>query len=210
MAQKAPQDSLIPPDVVRFLSDRDKKLAAVIEAVGVLQVPPKPDGFEALARAIVGQQLSAKAAQTIFRRIALACGVGQLTAERFLRVSKLDLRLAGLSARKESFLHSLASSVTDGALDLTALEDYSDPFVIARLCALKGIGRWTAEMHLIFGMNRPDVFPTDDVALQRVMCRVYGWKACDFVTKGPRIASRWRPFRSIACRYLYAFGDMRR
>jgi len=209
MERKTKSGRLSHAEIVRFLCKCDQNLARVVAAVGDIEIRPTRDGFEALARAIIGQQLSVKAAQTIFERVVRACDNHGLTAGSYLEVETPAMRKAGLSARKESFLRGLAVAVAEGFLDFKALEDEEDESIIQRLCSLKGIGRWTAEMHLMFGMNRHDVFPMNDAALQRVMCRVYGFQTSDFLSKGPAIAKSWQPFRSVACRYLYAFGDMK-
>lgn len=208
MAQQAKEEGLSLPTIAHWLSQRDRKLSVVIESVGELPIGEKRNNFESLARAIVGQQLSAKAAQTIFARLIAACEGGELSARGYLEVEKPLLRKVGLSARKESFLHGLASAIDKGILVLESLEEQDDAAAIERLCAIKGIGRWTAEMHLMFGMNRPNVFPIDDAALRNVMCRVYGWREEEFEARSLPVSYKWIPYRSIACRYFYAFGDL--
>lgn len=164
------------------------------------------DPFRALTRAIVGQQLSTKAAATIWGRFAAACG-GRPTPRAVARVSDAELRTVGLSGRKLGYIRDLSARVADGSLKLRSLDVMSDDEVIAALTAVKGIGRWTAEMFLIFRLQRPDVLPLGDLGILKAVQRAYGLRGLPSPERLARIGERWRPYRSIACWYLWASLD---
>lgn len=126
------------------------------------------------------------------------------------KLNDSDLLRAGLSSRKISFLRDLAARVYSKALDFNLLDSMPDEEVIARLTSVKGIGRWSAEMYLIFSMNRLNVFPIDDVALRNAITRLYGVKDDDSESALINIADSWQPFRSIACWYLYSLANKQR
>jgi DNA-3-methyladenine glycosylase II len=167
----------------------------------------RPEAYQALARAIVGQQLSTKAAASIWGRVTeLFCGEtpspGQLMA-----VDGEKLREAGLSWAKVGFLKDLAERVDDGRLDLERLTELSDEDVIAELIAIKGVGRWTAEMFLIFHLGRPDVVSMGDLGIRRAVKVAYGMDELPDLTRMERISEPWRPHRTLACLYLWRSLD---
>ncbi len=167
----------------------------------------RPEAYQALARAIVGQQLSTKAAASIWGRVTeLFCGEtpspGQLMA-----VDGEKLREAGLSWAKVGFLKDLAERVDDGRLDLERLTELSDEDVIAELIAIKGVGRWTAEMFLIFHLGRPDVVSMGDLGIRRAVKVAYGMDELPDRTRMGRISEPWRPHRTLACLYLWRSLD---
>ena len=186
----------------------DPILGAIIKrkgACGLAERRAEPC-FRTLLRALVSQQLSVKAAATIFSRfLALFPEHGGSPApEAILQVPLETLRSVGLSRQKASYLHDLSARVVAGTLRLEELDDLSDEQVMAALTAVKGVGRWTAEMILIFQLRRPDVLPVDDVGVLRSIQNVYGLRRRPSAKQVLRIGERWRPYRSIASWYLWA------
>ena len=164
------------------------------------------DPFHALARAIVSQQLSTKAADTIFTRFQALLG-GRLTPAALSRVTDPQLRSVGLSTQKTSYLRDLAARVESGALSLGALNKLPDEDVIAMLTQVKGIGRWTAEMFLMFRLHRPDVLPVGDLGIVKAVQRAYRLRKAPNPERLMKIGEPWRPYRSVACWYLWASLD---
>jgi DNA-3-methyladenine glycosylase II len=167
----------------------------------------RPDGYEALARAIVGQQLSTKAARSIWERLVEILGGTFPPPAGLLAADAETVRSAGLSRSKVSFLRDLAERVDDGRLDLGALAEMSDEDVIAALTEIKGVGPWTAEMFLIFHLARPDVISTGDLGIRRAVQISYGLDELPGPTDLERIAEPWRPHRTLACLYLWRSLD---
>jgi DNA-3-methyladenine glycosylase II len=163
----------------------------------------RPDPFEAIARAIVGQQLSTKAARSIWDRVVAALDGKRPGAGVVLAADPEALRGAGLSAAKVAYLRDLAERVEAGELDLARLSELSDEDVVAELIAIKGIGRWTAEMFLIFHLGRPDVISTGDLGIRRAVQLAYGLEELPGPTDLERIAEPWRPHRTLACLHLW-------
>jgi DNA-3-methyladenine glycosylase II len=167
----------------------------------------RPDGYEALARAIVGQQLSTKAARSIWERLVDILGGTFPEPSKLLAVDAETIRGAGLSRSKVNFLRDLAERVGDGRLDLGALAELPDEDVIAELTEIKGVGPWTAEMFLIFHLARPDVVSTGDLGIRRAVQIAYGLDDLPGPTDLERIAEPWRPHRTLACLYLWRSLD---
>lgn len=167
----------------------------------------RPDAYEALIRAIVGQQLSTKAARSIWGRVQALFGGSTPTPADLIAADPQGLRDAGLSWAKVSYLRNLAERIEDGELELAQLPELSDEDVIAELLAIKGIGRWTAEMFLIFHLARPDVISTGDLGLRRAIQLAYGLETPPGPTEFERIAEPWRPHRTLACLYLWRSLD---
>jgi DNA-3-methyladenine glycosylase II len=193
----------------RLLARRDPVLRALVRRYGpcALADRHRADPFTTAAEAIVSQQLSAKAAATIFRRVVALMPAQALTPAGLLAAPEDALRGAGLSRAKVVYLRDLASRVVDGRLHLDRFDDMDDDAVIAELTAVKGIGRWTAEMFLIFKLQRPDVLPVDDIGIVNAMKRAYGLRKVPSPDRMRRIAEPWRPYRSIACWYLWCSLD---
>lgn len=192
-----------------YLVKRDPILGRLIHRLDLPRLKPCRNRFQFLAEAIIGQQLSDAAARTITRRFrSLFYGKAFPSPHAMLEMPLSRMRTAGISGAKASYLHHASRAVESGALDFRTLGKLSDQEVAARLTAVKGIGPWTAEMFLIFALGRPDVFSPGDAGLQCAMRRVYG------LTKPPsaawlrRTTDRWRPYRSLACRYLWASLDL--
>jgi DNA-3-methyladenine glycosylase II len=167
----------------------------------------RPDPYEALARAIVGQQLSTKAARSIWDRLVENLGGAFPPPADLLAADPERIRGAGLSRPKVGFLRDLAERVEDGRLDLAALVELADEDVVAALTEIKGIGRWTAEMFLIFHLGRPDVISTGDLGIRRAVQIAYGLDDLPGPTDLERIADPWRPHRTLACLYLWRSLD---
>jgi DNA-3-methyladenine glycosylase II len=163
----------------------------------------RPDAFEAIARAMIGQQLSTKAAASIWERLLEAAGGAPLRSAGVLAADPDALRGAGLSGSKVAYVSDLAERVESGELDLARLAELSDEDVIAALIEIKGVGRWTAEMFLIFHLGRPDVVSTGDLGIRRAVELAYGLDELPGPTELERIAEPWRPHRTLACLYLW-------
>ncbi len=156
-----------------------------------------------LLRAIVGQQLSTKAAAAIWTRVAGLFEEEMPTPQHVLDASPEDLRAAGLSRAKVVYMKSLAEHVLSGQLELDRLDQLGDEEVIANLTAVKGIGRWSADMFLIFFLTRPDVLAVGDLGIRKAAERLYGLPGLASPAELTRLAEPWRPWRSLGCVYLW-------
>jgi DNA-3-methyladenine glycosylase II len=196
----------------RALMRADKVLKRVMEERGPIDPAidrrgSRPDPFEAVARAIVGQQLSTKAARSIWEKLLGQFGGETPTPEALLGKTKPALRKAGLSNAKVEFLRDLAKHVKDGRLDFDRIKDLSDEDVIAELIEVKGVGSWTAEMFLMFHLARPDVLSVGDLGIRRAVQIEYGMEELPGPEELERIAEEWRPHRTLACLYLWRSLD---
>ena len=193
---------------IAHLKKNDPKLKVVIEGVKLKELAARGDArgyFEALAEAIVSQQLSVKAADTIFARcVALTPGKKIPTPREIFAMPAEKMRACGLSKMKVGFIKDLARKTLDGSLDLKHIDEMSDEAVIEHLTSVKGIGRWTAEMFLIFPLQRDDVFSYGDLGLRNAMKKIYKMKGVPTPAQAARITARWRPYRSLGARYLWA------
>ena len=196
----------------RELSKADPRIGRLIDDGGPIDPDTdrrgsRPDAYEALIRAIVGQQLSTKAARTIWGRV-LDLFDGKTPApDEVTAVDPERLREAGLSWSKVSYVRDLAEHVSDGELELERLLELPDEDVIEELTAIKGIGRWTAEMFLIFHLGRPDVVSTGDLGIRRAAQLAYGLDEMPAPTELEQMAEKWRPHRTLACLYLWRSLD---
>jgi DNA-3-methyladenine glycosylase II len=188
-------------------------LAGLIAAAGPLGDSgdggrDREDHYGALVRSITGQQLSVLAARAIYGRLTDRFGGRAPTPPEILADEPEALRAAaGLSRAKVSYLRSLAEHVLSGDLELARLDDLPDEEVIAELVAVKGLGLWTAQMFLMFHLDRPDVLPTGDLGIRRAIERAYGLDGLPDPATMERIAEPWRPYRTLACRYLWRSLD---
>jgi len=189
----------------RHLARRDPVLRDLIRACGPCGLAARmhTNPFKALARAIVGQQLSAKAAATIFSRFE-ALYESFPTPAQVLATPDDRLRGVGLSAQKLRYLKDLCKHLEEGQLPLDALHQMEDEAVIETLTRVKGVGRWTAEMFLIFRLQRPDVLPVGDLGIVNAVRRAYKLRKAPSPDRLRRIGEAWRPYRSVACWYLWA------
>ena len=161
------------------------------------------DAYGALLRSIVGQQLSTKAAHRIYERLTEPFGGRAPAPRELLAADPESLRAAGISRAKVAYLRDLAARVEDGELSLDRLAELPDEEVSAQLTAVKGVGQWTADMFLIFHLGRPDVLPVGDLGIRRAVQAAYALPALPDAGALERIAERWRPYRSLACLYLW-------
>jgi DNA-3-methyladenine glycosylase II len=161
------------------------------------------DPFVALLRSIVGQQLSTASAEAIFGRFVALAGDGTLTPTVVLAATDDDLRTVGLSRRKVECVRDLAARVEDGRLDLPALSRLGDDEVVATISAVRGLGRWSAELFLLFHLGRPDVFPAGDLVLRHGVRTLDGLELTPTEPEARERAERWRPHRSLAAMYLW-------
>ena len=194
----------------RALMRRDPKLSALIRRVGPCRLPEgrTRDPFGSLVRAVISQQLSGKAADTIHRRvIEVVGGTDRMGPASLLAADPAALRAAGVSGPKISYLRDLAEHVRDGRLDLPALESLTDAEVIQAITGVKGFGRWSAEMFLMFRLNRPDVFPVGDLGIVKGVQHLFGMKRRPAPRTMTRLAERWRPYRSVAAWYLWRIQE---
>jgi DNA-3-methyladenine glycosylase II len=164
------------------------------------------DPFTALTHAIISQQLSSKAAGTIAGRFDALCG-GRPTPGGIAAVSDAQLRVVGLSGQKVRYVRDLCARVADGSLPLQRLDALADDQVIEALTQVKGIGRWTAEMFLMFRLHRPDVLPVGDLGIVKAVQRAYRLRKTPDAARLEQIGEPWRPYRSVACWYLWASLD---
>jgi DNA-3-methyladenine glycosylase II len=189
----------------RLLIRRDPILSATIRRIGVCGMASRQhtDHLTALVRSIVGQQLSSKAAATIFGRFCDLFPHRQISVAGIAALDDAALRGVGLSGQKLGYLRDLCARIADGRLQLDELEALPDEEVIARLTAVKGFGRWTAEMFLMFRLHRPDVLPVGDLGISTAVQRIYRLRQRPKPNRLTKIGEVWRPYRSVACWYLW-------
>jgi DNA-3-methyladenine glycosylase II len=198
----------------RALSRADPVLERLIAGYPELHMTRRSDAFTALCRAIVGQQISVKAADAIWRRLvtrttpdAASQAFPSIDPASIVRLPLPALREIGFSERKASYVRDLASHFVEGRLDPTQWPALADESLIEALCDVKGIGRWTAEMFLMFHELRPDVFPVDDLGLQKAIALHFHRGRRVTLTTLQRHGKRWRPWRSVATWYLWRSLD---
>jgi DNA-3-methyladenine glycosylase II len=188
---------------------RDPVLAAIIKRhgpCGLGAVRDRFDHFSMLVRAIVFQQLSTKAATTIHNRL-LECMPGGTTPECLAAITAQQMRAAGISRQKEAYLRDLAERVGSGQVPLEAVDLMTDEEVIEALTKVKGIGRWTAEMFLIFRLQRPDVLPVGDLGIVNAIQKAYRMRKKPTSDRMLKLGEAWRPYRSVATWYLWRSLD---
>ena len=212
---------------VAHLKNSDRTLAAIIARVGPFRMQHREPTYETLVRAIAFQQLNGKAASTIFERLRLACervaetqgsstrpaaslGMtqdGAITPESILALSEAQMRACGLSRQKLSYIRDLAEKTHAGEVDFARLPAMPDEDVIEHLTRVKGIGVWSAQMFLIFSLRRPDVMPTADYGVQMAIKKAYRKRKLPKPAQILKLAEPWRPYRSIACWFLWRSLD---
>jgi DNA-3-methyladenine glycosylase II len=194
------------------LSAADPTMAALIDRLGKIDLETRlrrrseerpADAYGALLRAIVGQQLSTKAARTIYLRVCALFGDTTPSPEQLLEANEEDLRGAGLSGRKVEYIRDLATHVLDGELELDRLGELSDEEAIAELVAVRGLGQWTAEMFLLFHLGRPDVLSGGDLGIRKAIQVEYELEEMPAPQRVLEIGEPWRPHRSLASLYLW-------
>lgn len=196
----------------KAMAASDPTMAALIDRIGKIDIATRlkrrseerpNDAYGALLRAIVGQQLSTKAARTIYLRVIDLFGGSTPSPEQLLEAREEDLRAAGLSGRKTEYVRDLASHVLSGELELDRLGELSDEEVIAEIVAVRGLGQWTAEMFLLFHLERPDVLSGGDLGIRKAIQVEYGLEKMPPPTQVLEIGEPWRPHRSLASLYLW-------
>jgi len=189
---------------IRHLRQTDPILRGVIQRVGPYRIQYAEPDFETLARSIVFQQLSGRSARAIFARLKAATGTeARMTPEQVLCLTPEAVRGVGLSQQKARYLRDLAEKMQAGIVDLACLANRSDAEVIAQLCVVKGIGVWTAQMYLLFALRRPDILAVGDLGIQTAVRAAYGLRRLPTPRRVERLAEPWRPYRSVACWYLW-------
>lgn len=194
-------------DICYQLCTRDKKLAKVIHLVGPCGLAENGAGFDFLINAIIGQQLSKTAADAIIRRFRKLFTSGRATPKQFISLPRQDVLDTGISNRKYGYILGLAQKADSKQLRFSQLHQEDDATIRRLLKEVKGIGDWTVDMYLLFGLARLDVFPVHDLALRNVMSTIYDIQAADLET-AKKIAQKWKPYRSIGSWYLYKFRNM--
>ncbi|MEM2140725.1 DNA-3-methyladenine glycosylase [Nitrososphaera sp.] len=189
------------------LTRADPRLGRIIRSVGDYTIESGGEPFQSLVEAIMYQQLAGSAADAIHGRFLKIHKGSFPTPARLLKTPAEKLRAVGLSGRKTEYIHDLAARVHSGSIDLAALARMGDEQVVEKLTEVKGIGRWTAEMFLIFCLGRPDVLPVGDLGLRRAMQKAYLLRSLPEPDKMEKIATPWRPYRSVATWYLWKSLD---
>ncbi len=192
--------------IVLHLKNSDPVLAAIIERVGPPRIQQRPATFWALARSVVFQQLNGKAAATIFNRLEQVAG-GELTPASLLALSDEQLRAVGLSKQKAAYIRDLAQKTHSGELDFSLLPALSDDEIIERLTQIKGVGTWTAQMFLMFALQRPNVLPTGDYGIRAAIKKHYRKRKLPTPRQMEKIARSWHPYCTYACWYLWRSMD---
>jgi len=205
MAKKR-QDSDPWADAINHLKSKESRLVPLIEKVGPCGLRPKEDHLATLAHSIIAQQISAKAAQSIFSKVEAAMN-SPWKPEELNRLDDELLESCGVSPQKRGYLASLFEHVRSGRLHLTDMRKLDDESVISELTQVKGIGRWTAEMFLIFALNRPDVLPMADLGIKSGLQRLFELDEHPSAEAGIDLTRHWRPYRSIGSWYLWRMFD---
>jgi DNA-3-methyladenine glycosylase II len=200
------------PKIVAQLSGADPVMARLIGEHGAivkreLREERRGDAYGALLRSIVGQQLSTKAASTIYGRMLELFGGHAPTPKQLLAADPDAIRAAGLSRPKINYLRDLAQHVEDGELELDRLDELSDEKIIEELTAVKGIGEWSAHMFLMFHLGRPDVLPVGDQGIRNAVKAQYRLRKLPDAKRLEKLARPWRPYRTLACLYLWSSLD---
>jgi DNA-3-methyladenine glycosylase II len=194
------------------LAAADPVMAELIERIGKIDLATRlrrrseerpADAYGALLRAIVGQQLSTKAARTIYLRVLDIFGGSTPSPEELLEASEADLRGAGLSGRKVEYLRDLASHIVAGELELDRLDELGDEEAIEEIVAVRGLGRWSAEMFLLFHLERTDILSGGDLGIRKAIQIEYGLEEMPTPERVVEMGERWRPDRSLASLYLW-------
>jgi DNA-3-methyladenine glycosylase II len=200
------------PKVVAALRDADPVMARLVDEHAVvvrrdLKRERPGDAYGALQRSIVGQQLSTKAARTIYGRMTDLFDGHAPTPQQLLDVDPERIRAAGLSYGKISYLRDLAAHVEDGSLELERRPELTDEEVTAQLTAIKGLGQWTADMFLMFHLGRPDILPVGDLGIRRAVQVEYRMRKLPDAKRLEKAGKPWRPYRTLACLFLWSSLD---
>lgn len=206
LSEESPSMSFEPAEVqkaVRRLSKADRILGNVIRDVGPFALKTEPGGYEVLVRSILSQQISTAAARTIRVRLQELLPSKKIAAKAIDGLSDEQLQSAGISRQKQSYLRDLTRRTLDGTINFRTIVSRPDEDVIETLTQVKGIGRWTAQMYLMFSLGRPDVFAVGDLGIRNAMMRLYPLDEKPKLSQLELIAEVWAPHRSIASWYLW-------
>ena len=188
---------------LRVLCKNDPVLAGVVRSVGPFTLKPDPGGYEILVRSILSQQISVAAARTIRGRLQTLLPAGKLTAKNIDALSDNELQSVGVSRQKQTYLRHLTSCTLDGTINFRRIAKASDEDAVTELLEVKGIGRWTAQMFLMFSLGRIDVFAPDDLGLRNAIQKLYELPEKPSRSELEQHADKWRPYRTIASWYLW-------
>jgi len=193
-------------DISYYLHKKDKQLAEIINNIGPCTLTQGHGSFEFLVDAIISQQLSKLAADSIIKRFRGVFPKGKVTPSTFLEMNRSDIKSSGISDRKYEYLIDLCGRIENESLQLSQLQSESEDTIRHELNKVKGIGDWTVDMYLLFGLAKLDIFPINDLALRRIMGKVYAVQQDD-TEAILRISERWQPYRSVGAWYLYRHGN---
>ncbi len=207
-----PAGPTIPGEALDHLRAADDVMARLVDSYGELDLEARrrgrpADPYGALLRSIVGQQLSTHAARAVYTRLIDLFGGEAPSPEALLEADPETVRAAGLSRAKVAYLRSLAEHVISGELELDRLGELSEERIAEELMAVKGLGRWTADMFLLFHLGRPDILPVGDLGVRRAVQRLYGLEGLPSAQELEALGERWRPYRSAASLYLWRSLD---
>jgi DNA-3-methyladenine glycosylase II len=197
-----------PAAAVRHLRKADPVIHGVYKQVGPCTLKPQRDRFNMLVRSIISQQISTAAARSIRAKLEALIAPNKVSPEVLAGLSFEQLRSAGLSSQKATYLHDLAAKAADGTVQLKTVGRKSDEEIITELIQVKGIGRWTAQMFLIFSLGRPDVFPPDDLGIKMALRNLYGLAELPTKAEAHALAAPWTPHSTFATWYLWRSLDL--
>ncbi len=203
-----PVAKINPAAAVRHFRKADPVIAAVVKQVGPCKLKPQLDRFNMLVRSIISQQISTSAARSIRAKLEVLIAPQKVSPEVLSRLTLEQLRSAGLSIQKATYLHDLSAKAADGTVQLKTVGRKSDEEVIEELIQVKGIGRWTAQMFLIFSLGRPDVFPPDDLGIKMALRNLYGLDDLPTKAQSHALAAPWSPHSTFATWYLWRSLDL--
>lgn len=207
MAEKINRETLA--EGLAWLARRDADLARVLERIGPPPLRPRRPGFASLLKSICAQQVSAASARAVATRLAAAAD--PLTPANFLGLDDAALQAVGLSRQKIGYGRAMARAMRDGAFDLAAVARLNDTAAVARLMELKGVGRWTAQVYLLFALKRPDIWPAGDLAVIKGVMGLKHLAARPTEDEMEELAAPWRPWRSVAARLVWHYyGSIRK
>jgi DNA-3-methyladenine glycosylase II len=186
---------------IGILADRDPDLTSIVQHYGSPPMWSRPPGFATLIHIILEQQVSLSSARAAYNRLNEV--TGNVSPTSFLKLSDRELKSVGFSRQKTHYGRQLARGIIDGSFDLDSLEGYHDEEVRSKLMAIKGIGRWSADIYLLMALRRPDVWPHSDIALIKAVTRIKELKSHPSGEEWEAIGEAWRPWRSVAARLLW-------
>jgi DNA-3-methyladenine glycosylase II len=186
---------------IGILADRDPDLASIVQRYGSPPMWSRPPGFATLIHIILEQQVSLSSARVAYNRLSEV--TGNVSPTSFLKLSDWELKSFGFSRQKTNYGQQLARGIIDGSIDLDTLEGYHDEEARSRLMAIKGIGRWSADIYLLMALRRPDVWPHSDIALIKAVTRIKELKGYPSCEEWEAIGEAWRPWRSVAARIVW-------